>query len=135
MLTEHAHALVDQLAKVLELIGVAVIIGSIILATLAFLRHGLWTRDWVSVYFRYRSDIGRGVLQGSVRVRQEIKEAQHVTGLKADTSRAKNTMVFVIAAPGRWPLLSCRRHFIWHTVKAMMPVEQRQSGIVFRQGR
>jgi hypothetical protein len=30
MLTEHAHALVDQLARVLELIGVAVIIGSII---------------------------------------------------------------------------------------------------------
>ena len=33
MLTEQAHALVDQFAKALELVGVAIILGGIILAT------------------------------------------------------------------------------------------------------
>lgn len=59
-----AHALVDQLAKVLELVGVAIILGGIILATVAFLRDGSRTKDWRSAYPRYRSDIGRGILLG-----------------------------------------------------------------------
>ena len=40
MLTEQAHALVDQFAKALELVGVAIILGGIILATVRFLRDG-----------------------------------------------------------------------------------------------
>lgn len=64
MLTEQVHALVDQLAKVLELVGVAVILGSIILATIAFLRDSSRTKDWRSAYPSYRSDIGRGILLG-----------------------------------------------------------------------
>jgi uncharacterized membrane protein len=64
VLTEQAHALVDQLAKVLELVGVAVILGGIILATVAFLRDSSRTKDWRSPYPRYRSDIGRGILLG-----------------------------------------------------------------------
>ena len=63
MLTEQAHAFVDQLANVLELAGVAIILGGIILATVAFLRDAR-TGDWRSAYSRYRSDIGRGILIG-----------------------------------------------------------------------
>jgi uncharacterized membrane protein len=64
VLTEQAHALVDQLAKALELVGVAIILGEIILATLTFLRVGLRTSNWRAVYPGYRSDIGRGILLG-----------------------------------------------------------------------
>ena len=64
MLTEQIHAFVDQLAKGLELVGVAIILGGIILATLMFLLDGARTGDWRSAYPRYRSDIGRGILLG-----------------------------------------------------------------------
>jgi uncharacterized membrane protein len=64
VLTEQAHAFVDQLAKALELIGVAIILGGIILATVAFLRDASRKSDWRSAYPRYRSDIGRGILLG-----------------------------------------------------------------------
>jgi uncharacterized membrane protein len=64
VLTEQAHAFVDQLATVLELAGVAIILGGIILATVAFLRDGSRTGDWRAAYPRYRSDVGRGILLG-----------------------------------------------------------------------
>ena len=64
MLTDQAHALVDQFAKALELAGVAIILGGIILATATFLRDGLRLRQWRAAYPRYRSDIGRGILLG-----------------------------------------------------------------------
>ena len=64
MLTEQTHMFVDQLAKGLELVGVAIILGGIIIATAAFLRDGARTSDWRSAYPRYRSDIGRGILLG-----------------------------------------------------------------------
>ena len=64
MLTEQAHAFVDQLAKVLELVGVAIILGGIMMATATFLRDGARTSGWRSAYPRYRSDIGRGILLG-----------------------------------------------------------------------
>ena len=64
MLTEQVHAFVDQLAKVLELVGVAIILGGIALATATFVREGARTRDWRSAYPGYRSDIGRGILLG-----------------------------------------------------------------------
>jgi uncharacterized membrane protein len=61
---EQAHLVVDQLAKLLELVGVAIILGGIIFASLAFLRDVSRTGDWRSAYPRYRSDIGRGILLG-----------------------------------------------------------------------
>jgi len=64
MLTEQAHAFVDQLAKALELIGVAIIVGGIALATLRFIRDVSRTGDWQSAYPHYRSNIGRGILLG-----------------------------------------------------------------------
>ena len=64
MLTEQVHVFVDQLAKALELVGVATILGGIILAAVTFARNGARASDWRSAYPRYRSDIGRGILLG-----------------------------------------------------------------------
>jgi uncharacterized membrane protein len=61
---EQAHVFVDQLTKLLELAGVAIILGGIVLATAAFLREGSRKGNWRSAYPRYRSDIGRGILLG-----------------------------------------------------------------------
>lgn len=61
---EQAHVFVDQLAKLLELVGVAIILDGIVLATAAFLREGSRTGSWRPAYPRYRSDIGRGILLG-----------------------------------------------------------------------
>jgi uncharacterized membrane protein len=61
---EQAHLFVDQLAKLLELVGVGIILGGIIVATVAFLREASRTGSWRSAYPRYRSDIGRGILLG-----------------------------------------------------------------------
>jgi uncharacterized membrane protein len=64
MSTEQIHALVDQLAKGLEIVGVAIIVGGILVATLTFVRDGVRAGDWRSAYPHYRSDIGRGILLG-----------------------------------------------------------------------
>ena len=63
-MTEQIHAYVDQLAKALELAGVAIIVGGIVLATWWFIRDGSRTGDWQSAYPNYRSNIGRGILLG-----------------------------------------------------------------------
>jgi uncharacterized membrane protein len=64
MLTEQVHTFVDQLAKLLELVGVAIIVGGIVLASLKFVRDGRRTGDWQSAYPTYRSNIGRAILLG-----------------------------------------------------------------------
>ena len=61
-MTEQVHAYVDLLAKALELAGVAIIVGGIIIATLTFIRDG--RGDWETAYSYYRSNIGRGILLG-----------------------------------------------------------------------
>ena len=63
-MTEQIHSFVDQIAKALELAGVAIIVGGILLATLSFLRDGTRSGDWQSAYPNYRSNIGRGILLG-----------------------------------------------------------------------
>ena len=63
-MTEQIHTYVDQLAKALELAGVAIIVGGIVLATLTFIREGRRDREWQSAYSEYRSNIGRGILLG-----------------------------------------------------------------------
>jgi uncharacterized membrane protein len=63
-LTEQIHTFVDQIAKALELAGVAIIVGGIVIATLSFVRDGSRTSDWQSAYPNYRSNIGRGILLG-----------------------------------------------------------------------
>jgi len=63
-LTEQIHGYVDQLAKALELAGVAIIVGGIILATWWFIRDGSRAGDWQSAYLNCRSNVGRGILLG-----------------------------------------------------------------------
>src|SRR3569833_4547388 len=64
MLTEQAHAFVEQIAKLIELVGVAIIVLGLILSTFAYFRDGLRQRDWRAAYERYRSILGRGILLG-----------------------------------------------------------------------
>ena len=59
-----AHAIADMLAEGLELVGVAIIIGGIILAACAFVVSGLRGRGWRLSYEQFRSDLGRGILLG-----------------------------------------------------------------------
>ena len=63
-MTEQIHTYVDLLAKALELAGVAIIVGGIIIATLTFIRDGRRAGNWESAYSYYRSNIGRGILLG-----------------------------------------------------------------------
>lgn len=64
MNTERAHQIVDQLAKLIELAGVGIILGGIVLATAIFAREGVAGRGWRGAYTRYRSNLGRGILLG-----------------------------------------------------------------------
>jgi len=64
LLTEQVHALVDQISKGLELVGVVIIVGGILLATLTFVRDARRAGGWKSAYPDYRSNIGRGILLG-----------------------------------------------------------------------
>jgi len=64
MWMEEAHALADLLAKLLELFGVAIIIGGSVLATLNFVRHGAGGGSRREAYDLYRSNLGRGILLG-----------------------------------------------------------------------
>jgi uncharacterized membrane protein len=59
-----AHHVVDQLAKLIELIGVAIIVLGLVLSTIAYVRTGMTTKDWREAYERYRSNLGRGILLG-----------------------------------------------------------------------
>ena len=64
MWMEEAHALADRLAKLLELGGVAIIIGGTVLASFNFITRGFATRTWREAYDLYRSNLGRGILLG-----------------------------------------------------------------------
>jgi uncharacterized membrane protein len=59
-----AHAYVDQIARLIELAGVAIIVGGIVVASIRFARSGLATGSWRSAYSEYRSNLGRGILLG-----------------------------------------------------------------------
>lgn len=59
-----SHALVSQFARLLELVGVAIILGGVALATIIYLRQGFSGRDWRKAYGDYRSNLGRGILLG-----------------------------------------------------------------------
>ncbi|TCP65399.1 DUF1622 domain-containing protein [Sphingomonas sp. PP-CE-1G-424] len=64
MNTEVAHAFVDHLAKLLELVGVVIIICGVVLAAVLFIRSGFRGGDWQAAYQACRSNLGRGILLG-----------------------------------------------------------------------
>lgn len=59
-----AHATIEHLAKLLEIAGVAIILGGVVLATIWFVRAGLGSRNWRLSYEQYRANLGRGILLG-----------------------------------------------------------------------
>ncbi len=59
-----AHHAAELLAKIIELIGVSVIVLSLIAATILFLREGHAGGQWRAPYERYRANLGRGILLG-----------------------------------------------------------------------
>jgi uncharacterized membrane protein len=63
-MTETTRAYADQFARLLELAGVAIIIGGVIIGSFLFVRSGVLTGDWRSAYVQYRSNLGRGILLG-----------------------------------------------------------------------
>jgi len=61
---EQIHPYIDLLAKLLEVIGVAIILGGVVLASFWFVRDGHRSGDWRTSYERYRANLGRGILLG-----------------------------------------------------------------------
>ena len=61
---DQIHSYVDLIAKILELVGVVIIIGGIALSSWIFLREGLGPAHWRDAYVRFRSNLGRGILLG-----------------------------------------------------------------------
>lgn len=58
------HPFIEQLANLLEIAGVAIILGGAVLATIWFARTGFRSRDWRLSYEQYRANLGRGILLG-----------------------------------------------------------------------
>lgn len=61
---ENAHRFVNLLAHAIEFVGVAIIVGGVVLASAFYVLDGVRTRDWRRAYDRYRSNLGRGILLG-----------------------------------------------------------------------
>ena len=61
---EQVHALIEQLARLLEFAGVGIILLGVAVATALFLRQGFGSRDWRPAYVAYRANLGRGILLG-----------------------------------------------------------------------
>ena len=64
MNTEQAHLVAVFLARLIEMVGVGVIVGGIVIATTVFIRGGLSAYGWGQAYKQYRSNLGRGILLG-----------------------------------------------------------------------
>ncbi|MEG3177694.1 DUF1622 domain-containing protein [Sphingomonas sp. RB3P16] len=60
---EQAHAVVDALAKLLELVGAAIILGGVVFASARFAVDGR-KMNWGDAYQLYRAGLGRGILVG-----------------------------------------------------------------------
>lgn len=58
------HAFIQPFAVLLELLGAAIIVGSVGVATLLFVVKGARDRNWREAYTNYRANLGRGILLG-----------------------------------------------------------------------
>ena len=64
MSTAAIHHSIDWAAKLIEMAGAAIIVVSVIFATVWFIRDGPGRGGWREGYDRYRSNLGRGILLG-----------------------------------------------------------------------
>ncbi len=60
---EQVHQIITLLARGLEIAGVVIILGGVVLATGIFVRQGRQD-NWRDAYERYRANLGRGILLG-----------------------------------------------------------------------
>lgn len=60
---EQLHGYIDWLAHALEIAGVVIIVGAVVLASIWFVRQGRES-GWRDAYERYRANLGRGILLG-----------------------------------------------------------------------
>ena len=60
---DQVHHYIEWIARALEVAGVAIIVGGVVLATLWFMREGRGSK-WREAYERYRANLGRGILLG-----------------------------------------------------------------------
>ncbi len=58
------HAIIENVAQLLEIVGVAIITVGVVLATIRFIADCGKTSDWREGYERYRANLGRGILLG-----------------------------------------------------------------------
>lgn len=58
------HAFIQPFAVVLELAGVGIIVGGVIVSAVLFVLAGRRTGDWRDAYTRGRANLGRGILLG-----------------------------------------------------------------------
>ena len=61
---EKAHASIEAIARLIELLGVGIIVTAVAAATMWFLWQALRTRDLATAYQAYRANLGRGILLG-----------------------------------------------------------------------
>ena len=61
---ERAHAYIEDLAQLIELLGVAIILLAVAAATVWFVWQALRTRDLGPAYQSYRANLGRGIMLG-----------------------------------------------------------------------
>lgn len=61
---EQIHPYIEQLAKLLEIVGVTIILAGVVLASYWFVRDGRRSGDWRTSYEAYRANLGRGILLG-----------------------------------------------------------------------
>ena len=57
------HLYIEWIARCLEVAGVLIILGGVILSTIWFIRDGPRS-NWRETYERYRANLGRGILLG-----------------------------------------------------------------------
>lgn len=59
-----AHAYIEALAQLIELLGVVIIVLSVAAATVWFVWQAVRSRDLAAAYQGYRANLGRGILLG-----------------------------------------------------------------------
>lgn len=61
---EKAHASIEALAQLIEMLGVGIILVAVAAATVWFVWQSVRTRDLPTAYQAYRANLGRGILLG-----------------------------------------------------------------------
>jgi hypothetical protein len=65
MLGDQAHDFVVHIAKVIELSGVAIIVGGLLFAAANFVWEGVRSRSWRLAYDEFRSNLGEAFYSAS----------------------------------------------------------------------